>query len=91
MSGPPDGAGSHAAWTTALAAIDDLRFSDRYGNHSRSSIMMSNNAMIWLACIAGIPWLDVRLACHGGADHANPLEPSVRGRAPTSPGLLPRW
>jgi hypothetical protein len=48
--------------------------------------MMSNNALIRLACLAGVPWLDWRLTCHANVGLTHPREPSVRGGAPTSPG-----
>jgi hypothetical protein len=48
--------------------------------------MMSNNALIRLACLAGVPWLDWRLTCHANVGPTHPREPSVRGGAPTSPG-----
>jgi hypothetical protein len=39
--------------------------------------MRSTHALIRLACIVGIPWLDWRLTCHANADPAHPMEPSV--------------
>jgi hypothetical protein len=42
--------------------------------------MLSNHAIIRLACLAGIPWRDVRRTGHADADHAHSLEPSVSGR-----------
>jgi hypothetical protein len=59
-----------------------------YGNHSPSpTYSMSNHALMRLACIAGIPWLDWRLTCHADVDHAHPMEPSVAGGAKIAAGI----
>jgi hypothetical protein len=58
-----------------------------YCHHSPSpTYSMSNYALIRLACIAGIPWRDVRRTGHAYADPAHPMEPAARGGALTSPG-----
>jgi hypothetical protein len=83
----PESSGRHAVLTATRSAIDDLRYSDRYGHHSRSSIMMSNHTIIRLACFAGLPWRDVRHTCRADADHAHPMEPSVAGGAKIAAGI----
>ena len=87
----PDSAGRHAALPAALSTVYHLRFSDLVWQPlAITDYSMSNHALIRLACIAGIPWLDWRRTCHADGDHAHPMEPSVRGDAPTSPGRSPR-
>jgi hypothetical protein len=59
-----------------------------YRNHSPSpTYSMSTHALIRLACIAGIPWLDWRLTCHDNVDPAHPIEPSVAGGAKIAAGI----
>jgi hypothetical protein len=64
-------------WRPLFPRSTNLRFSGRSCHHSRSSIMMFNHAIIRLACLSGIPWLDVRLTCYADVGNAPLIEVSV--------------
>jgi len=79
----------HEDCPTALCTIYYPRFPDPILQRlAVTALTIFNDGILVHAFAAGLPVLDLRLICHGDADYANPLEPSVQGGAKIAAAII---